>query len=135
MLTLDQLQSRMCSAVRGRYEPKLISLIESEGTAPEVRLRIYRNHANLTLTEALKATYPVVCRLVDERFFAYAAHEYVGATLPSGPCLSEYGASFPDFLATFPACRNLVFLSDVARLEWAFNLALHAAEAKPLGRS
>jgi hypothetical protein len=135
MLTLDQLQHRMCSAIRGRHEPELVALIESDGMPPEGRLRIYRNHAILTLTEALKVTFPVVCRLVDERFFSYAAHEYIGETIPSRPCLAEYGESFPDFLSAFPACRDLLYLADVARLEWAINLALHAEEATPLDRS
>ena len=127
MPALDRLQLLMCSAIHGRHEPELLALIEQDGLQPEVRLQIYRNHAILTLTEALKATFPVVCRLVDQRFFCYAAHEYICESLPSRPCLAEYGESFPDFLATFPACRELVYLADVARLEWAINRALHTA--------
>ena len=125
----------MCSAVGGRHEPELLALIEGGGLQPEARLQIYRNHAILTLTEALKATFPVVCRLVDERFFCYAAYEYIGESLPSRPCLFEYGKSFPDFLASFPACRELVYLADVARLEWAINLALHAEAGDVADRS
>ncbi|MGC2200799.1 MAG: DNA-binding domain-containing protein [Stellaceae bacterium] len=135
MLTLDQLQHGMCAAIRGGREPELLRLIDNGGIQPEARLRIYRNHAILSLTETLKATFPVVCQLVDERFFCYAAHEYIREVLPSRPCLAEYGESFPNFLATFPACCDLVYLADVARLEWAINLALHAAEAEPADRS
>ena len=135
MPDLEQLQRLMCSAIGGWHEPELLALIEGGGLQPEARLRIYRNHLLLTLTEALKATFPVVCRLVDERFFCYAAHEYIAENLPSRPCLVEYGESFPDFLATFPACRELVYLADVARLEWAINLALHAEGAIPSDRS
>jgi hypothetical protein len=135
MPDLDRLQRLMCSAIGGWHEPELLALIEGGGLQPEARLRIYRNHAILTLTEALKATFPVVCRLVDERFFCYAAHEYIGESLPSRPCLAEYGDTFPDFLANFPACRELVYLADVARLEWAVNLALHAEAAEPADRS
>jgi hypothetical protein len=130
MPTLDQLQSLMSSAMRGGDALDLLTLIEGDGVPPEALLRIYRNHMTMTLTEALEATFPVVCRLVDQRFFAYAAHEYIAATPPSRPCLAEFGESFPDFLASFPACRNLVYLADVARLEWAINLALHAEEAR-----
>src|SRR5207248_8885815 len=83
-------------------------------------------------TAALEATFPVVVRLVDARFFRYAADRYVRAHPPAGPCLFEYGASFPEFLAAFPPCRQLVYLADVARLEWAMNVALHAADAAPL---
>lgn len=135
MPDLDRLQRQMCSAIRGRHEPELLALIEGGGLQPEARLQIHRNHLILTLTEALKATFPVVCRLVDERFFCYAAHEYIAEALPSRPCLIEYGDNFPDFLANFAACRELVYLADVARLEWAINLALHAEAADPADRS
>jgi len=134
MPDLDRLQRLMCSAMRGGHESELLTMIEDGGLQPEARLQIYRNHVILTLTEALKATFPVVCRLVDERFFRYAAHEYIGESLPARPCLPEYGGSFPDFLATFPACRELVYLADVARLEWAINRALHAAAADAADR-
>jgi hypothetical protein len=135
MLALDRVQQLMGAAIRGRHEPELLALIEADGLQAEARLRIYRNHAIMTLTEALKATFPVVCRLVDERFFGYAAHEYIGETFPSCPCLAEYGESFPDFLATFPACRDLAYLADVARLEWAVNLAQQAEAAGPAGQA
>jgi hypothetical protein len=103
-----------------------------DGLAPTDRLAIYRHHVFDTLTEVLKAAYPVVCRLVDERFFAYAANQYIRQHPPTGPCLFEYGAAFPHFLADFPPCRALVYLLDVARLEWAMHLAWHAEEATPL---
>jgi hypothetical protein len=76
----------------------------------------------------LEATFPVICRLVDRRFFAYAADTYLRAHPPTGPCLFEYGDGFPDFLAAFPPCRDLVYLPDVARLEWAMSAALHAPD-------
>jgi hypothetical protein len=93
---------------------------------------LYRHHVFATLTAALAATYPVVSRLVDQRFFAYAADRYIREHPPAGPCLFEYGASLPEFLAAFPPCRDLVYLPDVARFEWAMNRALHAADAAPL---
>jgi hypothetical protein len=38
----------------------------------------------------------------------------------------------PEFLARFEASRHLAYLPDVARLEWAMNTALHAAEVPAL---
>jgi hypothetical protein len=35
----------------------------------------------------LEDTFPVVCRLVDKRFFAYAAHEYLREHPPHSRCL------------------------------------------------
>jgi len=112
----------------GSDDPVLPEIL-GDGLAPAARLAIYRNHVLATLTEALGAAYPVVVRLVDERFFAYAADRYIREHPPSGPCLFEYGESLPDFLATFPPCRHLAYLPDVARLEWALNRALYADDA------
>ena len=95
-------------------------------------MAIYRHHVFTTLTAVLRATYPVVCRLVDERFFAYAAHEFIQVDPPRTPCLFEYGESFADFLAEFPPSRSLAYLPDVARLEWALGVALHADDFVPL---
>ena len=106
-------------------------MVAGGGIPPDARLHVYRHHVFTTLTAALKATYPVVCRLVDERFFGYAADRYIRTRPPSGPCLFEYGDGFPEFLAAFEPCRQLRYLPDVARLEWALNAATHAEDAAP----
>ncbi len=74
----------------------------------------------------------MVCRLVDERFFRYAADEFIRLHPPEQACLFAYGSRFADFLAEFPPCRELVYLPDVARVEWLMHVASHAAEAAPL---
>jgi hypothetical protein len=127
---LGELQTLFKSALL-QDDHGVASAVLGDGLAPEARLAIYRHHVFTTLTEVLKAAYPVVCRLVDERFFAYAADQYIRQQPPTGPCLFEYGASFPHFLADFPPCRELVYLPDVARLEWAMHAAWHAEEATP----
>ena len=131
MSTLRELQAEFRDGVLEQGEALILPEIIGDGLAPAARLSIYRNHVFTTLTNALKATFPVVCRLVDERFFAYAAHEYIRDNPPRVRCLFEYGASFAEFLAAFPPCRDLAYLPDVARLEWAMNAALHAADAPP----
>lgn len=128
MPALHELQAAIGSAMRGGDAGAAAREIEPDGLAPEARLEIYRHHVLTTLTSALEATFPVICRLVDRRFFAYAADAYVRAHPPTRPCLFEYGDSFPDFLAAFPPCGDLAYLPDVARLEWAMSAALHAPD-------
>jgi hypothetical protein len=108
------------------------ALVAGNGVAAADRLAVHRNNLRISLTDALRDTFPAVCRLVDERFFAYAAHEFLTASPPRGACLAEYGAGFADFLAAFPTCRALAYLPDVARLEWLMHVAAHAADAIPL---
>jgi hypothetical protein len=131
MLSLAELQAAFKQALL-QDDDTVASAICGDGLTPQARLAMYRHHVLTTLTDVLKTTYPVVCRLVDERFFAYAADCYLRQQPPVGPCLFEYGASFAHFLATFPPCRELVYLPDVARLEWALHVAGFAADAVPL---
>ncbi len=121
MPALRDLQSAFLRAMLGPDEPQLLEALVGDGLLPTVRLQMYRHHVLTSLTEVLQVTFPVICRLVDERFFRYAADAYIRQSPPEAPCLFEYGAHFPAFLATFPPCRALVYLADVARLEWALN--------------
>ena len=135
MSALGDLQRAIREAVLGGHAGCAAALVVADGLPPEARLQIYGHHVLSTLTTALGVTYPVVCRLVDRRFFAYAADHFVRAHPPSGPCLHEYGDRFADFLAEFPACRDQRYLADVARLEWALHVAAHADEIPRLDAS
>jgi hypothetical protein len=132
MLALPELQAAVRTALLGGDEEAARQAVHADGIAPAARLAIYRHHVVGTLTEVLAGTFPVVCRLVDARFFAFAADRYLRTDPPGSPCLFEYGATFPDFLASFGPCRHLAWLPDVARLEWAINVAFHADDAAPL---
>jgi hypothetical protein len=133
MNDLGDLQLAFRGALLGeRPAPELLAAIRAGAIQPAARLQIYRNHLYVSLTDVLKAAFPAVCRLVDERFFNFAAHEFIARHPPAGPCLFEYGAEFPAFLAAFPACQGLPYLGDVARLEWAINSVQHADDVPAL---
>lgn len=135
MPTLRELQAGVRAALLEAERPHgddVASHVHDDGLSATARLAVYRHHVLSTLTAALETTFPVVCRLVDRRFFAYAADRYIRAYPPLTPCLFEYGATFADFLADFPPCRDLGYLADVARLEWAMNVALHASDVPAL---
>jgi hypothetical protein len=130
--TLLELQIQLRRAVLGGDTAELVAAIQDDGLDPAARLGIYRNHAFATLGAALQGTFPVVCRLVDKRFFAYAARQYLRERPPHSRCLVEYGADFADFLTGFDPCKSLPYLADVARFEWARNIAATKREVTPL---
>jgi len=132
MSTLRETQATFRAALLSNAPDASVHGVIGDGLAPAARIAIYRHHVAATLGELLNDVYPVVRRLVDARFFAYAADRFVAAHPPASPCLAEYGDGFPSFLAGFAPCRHLPYLPDVARLEWAMSRAQHAAEAPRL---
>jgi hypothetical protein len=129
---LREVQNLFKEALLGEPTSVLADLVEGDGLDPRARLAVYRHHVFTTLTATLEAAFPVVCRLVDRRFFAYVADAFIRQHPPAGPCLDEYGAAFPEFLDAFEACQRLPYLPDVARLEWAIHRAAQAPDVAPL---
>jgi hypothetical protein len=134
MTSLRELQRDIRAALLGDDGRAAAAAVADDDVGAEARLRIYRHHVFTTLTAVLRGAFPVVCRLVDERFFGYAADQYIRVHPPVGPCLFEYGKTFPEFLEAFPPCRPLPYLADVGRLEWAMQRALHAPDKTVLAR-
>jgi hypothetical protein len=132
MSALRDTQVAWRAALLGGHEPSAFAGVAGDGLAPQARVAIYRHHVAASLTDLLESVYPVVCRLVDPRFFRYAADRFIAAHPPAGPCLFEYGEAVPEFLTRFEPCRALDWLPDVARLEWALHRACFADDATPL---
>ncbi|MBV9835069.1 MAG: putative DNA-binding domain-containing protein [Alphaproteobacteria bacterium] len=122
-LSLADLQTAFRSACLGSDSPDLAALVDGERIGADARLRIYRHHVFDSLSTALGATFSSVLSLVGEGFFRMLAREYIAHTPPSGPVLSEYGADFPDFIERHERVRDLVYLADAARLDWALTRA------------
>jgi len=95
-------------------------------------LRIYRNTCHGTLTTALALSFPAVHRLVGAAFFENCAAAFIPIHPPRRAYLNDYGQEFPAFLGSYGPAAVLSYLPEVARLEWAVNRALHAADAAAL---
>lgn len=93
------------------------------------RFNVYRNNVAVSLRDALGDTFPVVKQLVGEEFFAGMAQAFVREHLPQTPVLLEYGGAFPRFIERFPPADGVPYLADMARVEWAWLQAYHAADA------
>lgn len=132
MSALPDLQRAFARHVRGEDDALALVSVSGAGLTPADRLGIYRNNLFGNLTEALGIDYPVVSRLVGEDFFAAAAARFIRARPSTSGNLQHYGAGFADFLAALPEAAGVAYLTDVARLEWARQEALLAADAEAL---
>jgi len=132
MLTLPELQAAFADGLAGGSSNALLDLVAGDSISAGARLRIHRNHVRQSLVAALTATFPTVHTLVGSPFFDAMARAFVADSLPDGPVLAEYGADFAAFIETFAPVRGLPYLADVARLDWALNLAFHGARGPRL---
>jgi len=102
------------------------------GHSVSPREQIYRNNVFISLTGALADVYPVVQRLVGEKFFAQLARSYIRAHPSRSGNLHDFGKHLPGLITSLSSSIGLPYLADVAALEWACHEAFHAAEAAPL---
>lgn len=130
MPQLPELQASFAAGILSE-NPGAIAAIAAGRFAPDQHLQIYRNNVFESLTGALKAIYPVIERLVGEGFFRFAADSYIRQHPPRSGNLHDFGFHYADFLTGFTPAAGLPYLPDVARLEWAWHEAFHAADAAP----
>ena len=132
MPSLREFQTAFRDGIFGAADGQVTAFIRATGAAPEDRLAIYRNNIFHNYQEALRAVYPVVERLVGAEFFRCAAHEYILRNPSSSNDVHGYGGQLGAFLAGFAPARDLIYLADVARLEWLWHECFHGAEHGPL---
>jgi hypothetical protein len=131
-LTLPDLQAAFAAHVAGRDRADLVAAVVDDTISADARLRVYRHHVSHSLSAALAATFPTVQALVGEGFFRTLTQSFVAQALPTQPVLSEYGAGFPAFVGTYEPARTLPYLADIARLDWALNVAFHSPDGRRL---
>lgn len=132
MPSLAERQHVFARAILDVTLPVPMGLAGPVGSVGDERFAVYRNNVAVGLIEALRSSFPVVERLVGAEFFTAMAREHALQSPPSSAVLLEYGSGFPDFIARFEPAAALPYLADVARLEWYWLEAYHAAEAVPV---
>jgi hypothetical protein len=110
----------------------MAQLVRDDGIPSAQRLQIYSNSIRLGFLAAMQATYPVIEQLGGADWFAQHARAYqLRYPSPSGD-LQNVGARFTDYLQTELSGSDYEYFVDVARLEWAYQHALTAAESVAL---
>lgn len=132
MPALLEVQRVFAYALAGRDVARACRLIARDGIAPERRFAVHEQTFASTLGNALAVAFPAVRRLLGEECFAGVAWHYAHREPPRSAWLDEYGATFGNFLGECARLRDLAYVADVARLEYAVNRALHAPDTVPL---
>src|SRR5258707_12955532 len=122
-LALRDLQMAFAAHFAGADRDDLLASVTGDTIPAAARLAVYRHHVFDSLGTALATTFPTVRALVGADFFRRLAHDFVRESLPMQPGLAGYGAGLPAFIAGYGPAGGLPYLADIARLDWALNLA------------
>lgn len=136
---LDALRAWQQNFYRGIFDPSedhvqqaCTDVVASETLSAKARLEIYRNSILGGITTALMGIYPVCVKLVGEVYFTQMVSGYLRQHPSSSPDVGGYGEFLADYLTDFIAsnrsANELIYLPDVARLEWLWHKAFNASE-------
>src|SRR5262245_33315038 len=132
MPSLLEIQRRMRDAVFADEAGGALLPLLAGGRDPAARLAIHRHHYRASLTRALLDKFPAVSWLVGERFATEAAQAFAREHPPAAPCIAEYGADYPAFLASRAGAERLPYLRAFAELEWHLGQVSIAVVRSPL---
>ncbi len=134
MSTIKQIQKDFYARVLDHKDRAIIQHIRKNQIAPEFRFKVYRNTILQNLSKALAITFPAIWKLVGQECADSLALAFVRKemNLPETGCLDDWGSKFPEFLQTMNAVAHLVYLKDVAQLEWLKHLSYGAPDYQSL---
>jgi hypothetical protein len=135
MTPLAEVEHRMIHAIVGEAEDHGMPVFVTQGamTGSE-RLEVYRSAYRSRLVECLTDDFPALRYALGEDPFARLCHAYIAAHPSRNASLTPFGQNMPAFVRAHYGERaeRGAFLSDLARLEWAIVLAIHAKSAESL---
>jgi hypothetical protein len=129
MLMLRDLQRAFVQGALSDSAPAVIcAQIIGDGIAPERRLAIYRNNAVEGFLKTLQATFPTIVRLSGEDWFRQVGRQYMRRYPSRSGNIHYVGEHFATFLEAELSGSSYEYFADVARLEWAYQEVLVAAD-------
>jgi hypothetical protein len=117
VVPLVDLQRQVRDAVVNRDSASIASFLVG-GIQPTRRFDIHLRHYEESLTAAVVGRFPATGWLIGPTRLETAARAFVHACPPTAVCIAEYGAAFPDFLATWPETARLTYVPAFADLDW-----------------
>lgn len=113
----------------GRFAGAVAQGGDTEWLGPHARgVSAYAANRLFNRADALAEVYPTIVQLVGAEFFGALAREFARRTPSLSGDLNQYGAGLPEFVAGFEPARDLPYLPDMARLDWARHQAYYAAD-------
>lgn len=133
MLPLPELQARFAATLRADpdapVDAALLASIGQAGLDPAVRLGVYRGNLRGNFLKVLGLEFPAIRRLGGTEWFEQAGLEFLREHPSRSGDLHAIGLPFAGWLAQRLQQTPFAWFTDVARLEWAWQECLVAADS------
>lgn len=100
--------------------------VEHAVGAHKSRIWIYQNNVYGAAVDYLLALYPATAGVVGEEFFRQMARVFIKDSAPSKGDIHLYGVGFEVIINQFDALKELPYLSDLIKFEWAQHMVYYA---------
>lgn len=132
MLSLNDLQKEFVKGLHFESDAILRCIHTTTKLSPAQQIGIYQSSVIGAKQKTLREIYTTCNKLVGEDFFVAMINEYIAKTISTSPDLADYGENFSEFIIEFEPAKGLPYLSDVAKLEWAWHKLFNAPTTKEL---
>lgn len=128
MMSLKELQNRFNEFLYNDQAQDELDFVKPGDISKMALMAVYRDGLVATLVNTLRLTYPRVYAFLKQSQFEAVAVDFAKKYRSQTGNLDDYGAEFSDFLRQ----KDLLFLADLARLEWCHQEAFLAANSEDL---
>jgi hypothetical protein len=132
VLSLREMQSEFANAMLSGDTSTIDGWVRGDGMRVAQRMQIYINNVQVGFSTTLGTTFPVIQRLAGEDWFLQSVRKFQQCFPSRCGDIQYLGEYYPEFLHSEMDGTPYEYFVDVARLEWAYQEALTAAESAPL---
>ena len=108
----------------------LVQIFGSYSANQSPGLKIYRNNLAMTALRSLSISYPVIHQMIGEQALYVLANRLIEIELPSTGDWADWGKGLSHVLEQSELHNEHPYLTDMAKLEWAFLLASRSGFAE-----
>lgn len=131
-MKLSQLQKEFAAHLYDKKKDKIFNVIKKSAAPIDKRLQIYRNNVFGNFDNVLEMIYPKTKEMVGDDYFSYLSNIYHQKYRSPSGNLDDYGKYFPGIIASLKKDHKLIYLQDLAQVEWFYHLLYFAKDAAPI---
>lgn len=133
--TLNQVQQRIKQRITSPGDVSTLPFIANGRMSAKERIGIYSDAYFTRLFDALKIDFETTCKVVGEEVFYNLIQAYLKEFPSTSTSIDEVGTNLPWFIGKFHTSTDVLYLEELATLEWNLVESFYADDLPPFDQS